>query len=191
MYSSLIFFSVQPLPFKNKGVCSRRPHAKSITTACEYLLFFLLNLYMHIRFLMLFISLFVLLLLKGDVDVLCGGPPCQGISGLNRFRNRDDPLNDDKNRQLVTFMNIVSYLRPKFVLMENVVDILQFAEGYLGRYAVSRLVAMNYQSRLGIMLAGCYGLPQFRMRTFLWGALTTMVCFNILCHFQFFLQIYF
>uniref|UniRef100_A0A453MQU2 DNA (cytosine-5-)-methyltransferase n=1 Tax=Aegilops tauschii subsp. strangulata TaxID=200361 RepID=A0A453MQU2_AEGTS len=113
--------------------------------------------------------------LPGDVDVLCGGPPCQGISGLNRFRNRDDPLNDDKNRQLVTFMNIVSYLRPKFVLMENVVDILQFAEGYLGRYALSRLVAMNYQSRLGIMLAGCYGLPQFRMRTFLWGALTTMV----------------
>lgn len=92
---------------------------------------------------------------------------------------------------MVTFMNIVSYLRPKFVLMENVVDILQFAEGYLGRYALSRLVAMNYQSRLGIMLAGCYGLPQFRMRIFLWGALTTMVCFNILCHFQFLLQIYF
>ncbi|CAM0953312.1 unnamed protein product [Alopecurus aequalis] len=113
--------------------------------------------------------------LPGDVDVLCGGPPCQGISGLNRFRNRDDPLKDDKNRQMVTFMNIVSYLRPKFVLMENVVDILRFAEGYLGRYALSRLVAMNYQSRLGIMSAGCYGLPQFRMRIFLWGALTTMV----------------
>ncbi|XP_047096148.1 DNA (cytosine-5)-methyltransferase 1-like [Lolium rigidum] len=112
--------------------------------------------------------------LPGDVDVLCGGPPCQGISGFNRYRNRDEPLKDDKNRQIVIFMNIVSYLRPKYVLMENVVDILKFADGYLGRYALSHLVAMKYQSRMGIMVAGCYGLPQFRMRVFLWGALPTM-----------------
>jgi DNA (cytosine-5)-methyltransferase 1 len=116
-------------------------------------------------------------ILKGDVDVLCGGPPCQGISGFNRFRNSDAPLKDDKNMQMVTFMNVVSYLRPKYVLIENVLDILKFSKGYLGKYALSRLVAMKYQSRLGIMVAGCYGLPQFRMRVFLWGALSTMVCF--------------
>uniref|UniRef100_A0A0D9XH79 DNA (cytosine-5-)-methyltransferase n=1 Tax=Leersia perrieri TaxID=77586 RepID=A0A0D9XH79_9ORYZ len=111
----------------------------------------------------------------GDVDVICGGPPCQGISGFNRFRNRKEPLKDEKNKQMVTFMDIVAYLKPKYVLMENVVDILKFADGYLGRYALSRLVAMNYQARLGMMVAGCYGLPQFRMRVFLWGALPTMV----------------
>ncbi|XP_047043493.1 DNA (cytosine-5)-methyltransferase 1-like [Lolium rigidum] len=113
--------------------------------------------------------------LPGDVDVLCGGPPCQGISGFNRFRDSDAPLKDDKNMQMVTFMNVVSYLRPKYVLIENVLDILKFSKGYLGKYALSRLVAMKYQSRLGIMVAGCYGLPQFRMRVFLWGALSTMV----------------
>ncbi|KAF7081251.1 hypothetical protein CFC21_085217 [Triticum aestivum] len=111
----------------------------------------------------------------GQVDVICGGPPCQGISGFNRFRNRDNPLEDEKNQQMVTYMDIVSYLQPKFVLMENVVDILKFADGYLGRYALSRLVSLNYQARLGMMVAGCYGLPQFRMRVFLWGALPTMV----------------
>ncbi|TVU00580.1 hypothetical protein EJB05_53991 [Eragrostis curvula] len=111
----------------------------------------------------------------GDVDVICGGPPCQGISGFNRFRNRNDPLKDEKNKQMVTFMDIVAYLKPKYVLMENVVDILKFADGYLGRYALSCLVAMNYQARLGIVVAGCYGLPQFRMRVFLWGALPSMV----------------
>ncbi len=82
---------------------------------------------------------------------------------------------------MVTFMDIVAYLKPKYVLMENVVDILKFADGYLGRYALSRLVAMKYQARLGMMVAGCYGLPQFRMRVFLWGALPTMVCFHCIC----------
>ncbi|XP_071680555.1 DNA (cytosine-5)-methyltransferase CMT1 [Lolium perenne] len=113
--------------------------------------------------------------LPGHVDVICGGPPCQGISGLNRHRKHKDPLADEKNKQILVFMDIVNYLRPKYVLMENVVDILQFADGFLGRYALSHLVAMGYQARLGIMVAGCYGLPQFRMRAFLWGALPSMV----------------
>ncbi|KAF6138750.1 hypothetical protein GIB67_040882 [Kingdonia uniflora] len=108
--------------------------------------------------------------LPGDVDVLCGGPPCQGISGLNRHRKFDAPLDDERNRQIIVFMDIVNFLKPKYVLMENVVDIMRFANGFLGRYAISRLVHMNYQSRLGIMAAGCYGLPQFRLRVFLWGA---------------------
>ncbi|XP_010243384.1 PREDICTED: DNA (cytosine-5)-methyltransferase 1-like isoform X2 [Nelumbo nucifera] len=111
--------------------------------------------------------------LPGDVDVICGGPPCQGISGFNRFRNVEAPLDDPKNHQMVVFMDIVEYLKPKFVLMENVVDILKFAQGFLGRYAIGRLVAMNYQARLGLLAAGCYGLPQFRMRVFLWGARPT------------------
>lgn len=108
--------------------------------------------------------------MQGDVDVICGGPPCQGISGYNRFRNVESPLDDERNHQIVVFMDIINFLRPKYVLMENVVDILRFANGCLGRYALSRLVDMNYQARLGIMAAGCYGLPQFRLRVFLWGA---------------------
>ncbi|GAB4856501.1 Alpha-1,3-mannosyltransferase cmt1 [Ancistrocladus abbreviatus] len=114
-----------------------------------------------------------LLPLPGDVDVICGGPPCQGVSGFNRFRDKEDPLKDPKNHQLVVYMDIVNYLKPKYVLMENVVDILKFASGFLGRYAVGRLVGMGYQARLGIMAAGSYGLPQFRLRVFLWGALPT------------------
>ncbi|KAF7819761.1 DNA (cytosine-5)-methyltransferase CMT3 [Senna tora] len=108
--------------------------------------------------------------LPGDVHVICGGPPCQGISGFNRFRNKENPLSDEKNKQLIVFMDIVQYLKPKFVLMENVVDIVKFANGFLGRYALGRLLQMNYQSRMGIMAAGAYGLPQFRLRVFLWGA---------------------
>ncbi|KAL1315975.1 DNA (cytosine-5)-methyltransferase 1-like [Arachis hypogaea] len=114
-----------------------------------------------------------LLPLPGDVDFICGGPPCQGVSGFNRFRNYEDPLTDIKNKQLLVFMDIIEFLKPKYVLMENVVDILKFSGGFLGRYAIGRLVSMNYQARMGILAAGSYGLPQFRMRVFLWGTLFT------------------
>ncbi|OIS96505.1 PREDICTED: DNA (cytosine-5)-methyltransferase CMT3-like [Nicotiana attenuata] len=114
-----------------------------------------------------------LLPLPGDVDVICGGPPCQGISGFNRFRNKENPLGDPKNQQLDVFMDIVDFLKPRFVLMENVVDLIKFSNGFLGRYALGRLVGMNYQARMGMMAAGAYGLPQFRMRVFMWGALSS------------------
>lgn len=115
--------------------------------------------------------------IQGTVDVICGGPPCQGMSGYNRYRNSKAPLEDPKNKQLVVFMDIVSYLKPKFVLMENVVDILKFAGAFLGRYALGRLVSNGYQARIGMMAAGSYGLPQFRRRMFMWGAVSTEVLY--------------
>ncbi|PSS21115.1 DNA (cytosine-5)-methyltransferase [Actinidia chinensis var. chinensis] len=108
--------------------------------------------------------------LPGDVDFICGGPPCQGMSGYNRFRNISQPLNDPKNHQLVVFMDIVEFLKPQYILMENVVDIVKMARGVLGSYAISRLVSMDYQARMGILAAGSFGVPQCRMRFFLWGA---------------------
>ncbi|CAN6812779.1 unnamed protein product [Brassica oleracea] len=111
--------------------------------------------------------------LPGGVDVVCGGPPCQGISGYNRFRNTKEPLKDKKNQQLLEYMKIVEFLKPKYVLMENVVDMLRFVDGFLARYAVGRLVQMNYQTRMGMMAAGSYGLAQFRRRFFLWGAMSS------------------
>lgn len=65
-------------------------------------------------------------------------------------------------------MDIVEHSKPKHVPVENVIDILKFADGFLGRYAIGRLISMNYQSRVGMMAAGSYGVPQFRMRVFFW-----------------------
>lgn len=106
---------------------------------------------------------------------MCGGPPCQGISGYNRFRNKQAPLEDKKNQQLLVFLDIIDFLKPSYVLMENVVDLLRFSKGYLARHAVASFVAMNYQTRLGMMTAGSYGLPQVRNRVFLWAAQPTEV----------------
>lgn len=112
---------------------------------------------------------------QGTAYSVCGGPPCQGISGFNRFRNKNAPLEDKKNQQLLVFLDIIDFLKPKYVLMENVVDLLRFSKGFVARYAVASLVAMNYQTRLGMMTAGSYGVPQLRNRVFLWAAQPTEV----------------
>jgi DNA (cytosine-5)-methyltransferase 1 len=73
----------------------------------------------------------------GDVDLVTGGPPCQGISGYNMCRNGDDPLADPKNRQMPLFFEVVSFLQPRYVLMENVADMFKFTTGIYGRFSVS------------------------------------------------------
>ena len=106
---------------------------------------------------------------KGDVDDICGGPPCQGIGGFNWFRNKENPLDENKNKQLIVYMNLVQHLKPRYVLMKNVVDLAKFANGFFGCYALGCLIGMNHV-RMGMMAAGAYGLPQFRVLVCLWGA---------------------
>ena len=106
---------------------------------------------------------------KGDVDVICGGPPCQGISGFNQFPNKENSLDDNKNKQLIVYMNLMKHIKPRYVLMENVVDLVKFANVFPGCYALGRLIGMNYQVWMGMIAAGAYGLSQFRMCVFLWG----------------------
>lgn len=102
----------------------------------------------------------------GEVDIIVGGPPCQGFSGYNRFRNPGDP----RNSLMETYLGFVDFLKPRFILIENVPGMLSLAEGATPIMLLDTLKELGYNTRLGILQAGYYGLPQNRWRVFIWGA---------------------
>jgi site-specific DNA-cytosine methylase len=106
----------------------------------------------------------------GSVDLVCGGPPCQGVSGHNMAREREHPLRDPKNSQLNVFLDFVSLLRPQLVVLENVSDLLKWLDGFLARWVMARLVALGMQASLQVLLAGSFGLCTSRPRTIMMGA---------------------
>ena len=55
-----------------------------------------------------------------NIDLIMGGPPCQGFSTANR----QNVLNDPRNKLYLTFLKVIEIIKPKFVLIENVNGIL-------------------------------------------------------------------
>ena len=109
--------------------------------------------------------------LAGKVDLLAGGPPCQGFSYAGR-RQPDDP----RNELFEAYLELVEILRPRFVLVENVqgfksdfrrpesLAVKNFAA------ALQRGLSADYDVTSAIIQACDYGVPQTRPRFFLVGA---------------------
>lgn len=107
--------------------------------------------------------------LPENVDVVMGGPPCQGVSGFNLYRH-EDPLGDSKNRQTIHFTEMCLLQQPRFVIMENVVGILMFADSLVIKTSMRSFMQGGYQVRIGVCVSGTFGLPQNRARTILFAA---------------------
>ena len=116
----------------------------------------------------------------GEVDLVAGGPPCQGFSGYNRHRSAEDP----RNSLVESFLDIVAYLKPRYVLMENVPGMLSLDKGRVPVLLLESLQSLGYQAQLGILQAGYYGLPQNRWRVFIVAAASelTLPAFPIPVH---------
>ncbi|KAL0106555.1 hypothetical protein PUN28_016331 [Cardiocondyla obscurior] len=104
----------------------------------------------------------------GDVELLCGGPPCQGYSGMNRFNWRQYSL--FKNSLIVTTLAYCDYYRPKFFIMENVRNFVFCEKSMVLKSTLKCLIRMGYQCAFSILQAGCYGVPQTRRRMILLAA---------------------
>ncbi|CAK9821528.1 DNA (cytosine-5)-methyltransferase PliMCI [Anthophora retusa] len=105
---------------------------------------------------------------KGQVELLCGGPPCQGFSGMNRFNSRQYSL--FKNSLVVSFLSYCDYYRPNFFVMENVRNFVSFKRSMVLKLTLRCLIRMGYQCTFGILQAGNYGVPQTRRRMIILAA---------------------
>lgn len=98
--------------------------------------------------------------LKG-VDLVCGGPPCQGFSTANRQRLIDDP----RNNLYTHFIRIVGAVRPKVILIENVRGMATRASEIIED--IRRSAGADYQAEYAYLDALEHGSPQKRVRFFL------------------------
>ncbi len=105
----------------------------------------------------------------GDVDVDCvfGGAPCQGFS-LIGHRVLDDP----RNKLVLEFVRIISELRPRTFVFENVKGLTVGKHKTFLKELVAAFDAVGYEVRLPwkVLNAGNYGTPQFRERLILFGS---------------------
>ncbi|KAK6625433.1 hypothetical protein RUM43_005731 [Polyplax serrata] len=105
---------------------------------------------------------------KGEVDLICGGPPCQGFSGMNRFNSRQ--YSQFKNSLVVSFLSYCDYYRPKYFILENVRNFVAFKRSMVLKQTLFCLLSMGYQCTFGVLQAGNYGVPQTRRRLFILAA---------------------
>ncbi|XP_045531991.1 DNA (cytosine-5)-methyltransferase 1-like [Pieris brassicae] len=106
--------------------------------------------------------------MKGEVELLCGGPPCQGFSGMNRFNSRE--YSDFQNSLIASFLAYCDYYRPKYFILENVRNFVAFKKGMVLKLTLKALLNMGYQFAFGILQAGSYGVPQTRRRLIIFAA---------------------
>jgi len=103
------------------------------------------------------------------IDVLFGGPPCQGFSmyGKRRFiHTKDyDPHIDDRNKLIFTFLDYVKLLKPKWFLMENVAGLINLDKGSFIKALLEDIKKLGYDNcEYRIINTADYGVPQTRKR---------------------------
>lgn len=97
---------------------------------------------------------------KGELEVLVGGPPCQGYSVYNHGRGVDDP----RAGLFREYLRIVKGLMPKWLVMENVSGLTSIADGGIIREIEDGMDALGYKVKWKILKAEEYGVPQERRR---------------------------
>jgi DNA (cytosine-5)-methyltransferase 1 len=95
----------------------------------------------------------------GRIDVLVGGPPCQGHSDLNNHTRRDDP----KNRLYKRMARFAQLVEPTHILIENVPAVRHDKEGVVGD-VVKKLERLGYHVAQGVAPLARVGVPQLRRR---------------------------
>ncbi len=110
-----------------------------------------------------------------EVDVIVGGPPCQGFSTARQVdgSNHGDRLVADPRRQLFReFLRYVEFFRPKIFVIENVLGIRSAAGGKYFTRVQSEARSLGYRVHPQVEKAWTFGVPQKRCRQLIIGVRT-------------------
>ena len=105
-----------------------------------------------------------------NVDVIIGGPPCQGFSIAGKRI-----IDDDRNKLYKSFVGFVEAFRPKAFVMENVPNILSIGDGIVKDSIIKDFESLGYSVVVKVLLASNYGVPQNRRRAVFVGFLNGKV----------------
>lgn len=94
-----------------------------------------------------------------SIDVIIGGPPCQGFS-LSGPRNFEDP----RNKLYLSYIRLVDEIRPKAFVIENVPGLVSLFGGEVRDNIIRIFTEMGYDVQNKILCASDYGVPQSRKR---------------------------
>ena len=94
-----------------------------------------------------------------EVDLIIGGPPCQGFSVAGKRI-----VDDVRNKLYKSFVAFVKYFSPKAFVMENVPNILSIGQGAVKESIVNDFTSLGYTVNYKVILASDYGVPQNRRR---------------------------
>lgn len=108
----------------------------------------------------------------GVVDVIIGGPPCQGFSTIGK-RVSSDPdkraQHDPRNELVLVYANLIRALKPKFIVMENVKGILTMDNGAYLQNVLTLLREAGYNADYRLVNMANFGVPQIRERVIILG----------------------
>ena len=94
------------------------------------------------------------------VNMIIGGPPCQGFSLKGKKLGLDDPRNYLFNE----YLKIVDELKPDVFVIENVKTLLSTSAGWFKEQILNKVQDMGYFVTYGVLLASDFGVPQARQR---------------------------
>ena len=100
-------------------------------------------------------------LFSNKIDVIIGGPPCQGFSVAGK-RLKDDP----RNSLYKAYLHLIKKLKPLAVVVENVPTIMGLYNGEIGKQIVEDFEELSYRTKIYKITASDYGVPQTRRRIF-------------------------
>lgn len=98
------------------------------------------------------------------VDIIVGGPPCQGFS-LTGPRN----FNDERNELYLAMVKTVKHFKPKAFVIENVTGMATLYGGEVKNEIIECFSNIGYNVNVQILCAADYGVPQIRKRLFFVG----------------------